>query len=235
MRGFYNPKGDLMAASPVSHPAPHPLRNGDQLTREEFERRYAAMPEVKKAELIEGVVFVSSPLTAEHAIPHALLGGWLLVYSASTPGTLVLDNISYRVDLRNEFQPDLVLMLSPERGGRARIDADGFLVGAPELVVEVAVSSASKDRSEKFQAYRRAGVQEYCVWLVREQVVSWWALVGGQYAPLRPDHEGVLRSRVFPGLWLDVPALTRGEARALLQRAQAGISSPEHAAFAAQA
>lgn len=211
-----------------------PLENGDFLTRDEFERRYAAMPHIKKAELIEGIVYMTSPLKADHGIPHADLGLWLSTYRVATPGTLTLDNVSYRIDQDNEFQPDLILMIAPERGGRGRIDKDGFVEGAPELIVEVASSSTSKDLHQKFNVYRRAGVQEYCVWQVRDRAIAWWELRIGRYEPLPANAEGVLRSRIFPGLWLDAPALLRGDMPAVLERLQAGLRAPEHAAFIVQ-
>lgn len=229
MHSIYNSLTPVSTA-PARDLVVQPLRDGEMLAREEFERRYAAMPEVK-AELIEGVVVVSSLLTADHAVPHAKLSAWLGVYSAATPGILVLDNVSYRVDPHNEFQPDLVLMLAPERGGRARIDPYGYLIGTPELVVEVAASSAARDLSQKFAVYRRAGVQEYCVWQARERAVSWWVLVEEEYVALSPDDEGVWRSAAFPGLWLDALAMARGDLRAVLERLQAGLCFAEHAEF----
>ncbi|MCS6773211.1 MAG: Uma2 family endonuclease, partial [Thermoflexales bacterium] len=145
-----------------------PLREGEALTRDEFERRYAAMPDAR-AELIEGIVHVASPTKDLHAAAQFILTGWLFTYAARTPHVMGRDNLSYRLNERNELQPDLVLMLSPARGGRARIDAEGFLVGAPELVVEVAVASAERDLGAKRALYQRAGVQEYLVWEAEAQ------------------------------------------------------------------
>lgn len=211
-----------------------PLENGDVLTRDEFERRYEAMPHVKKAELIEGIVYMTSPLKADHGIPHADIGLWLSTYRVATPGTLTLDNVSYRIDQDNEFQPDLILMVAPERGGQARIDHEGFVTGAPELIVEVASSSASKDLHQKFNVYRRVGVQEYCVWQVRDRAIGWWELRAGRYVPLPEAPGGALCSRVFPGLWLDAPALLRGDMPTVLEHLQAGLRSLEHADFVAR-
>src|SRR5215813_5463025 len=92
-------------SSEWSEPAPPPfplLENGDRLTRVEFERRYDAMPEVKKAELIEGVVYMGSPVgILRHSGPHFDTIGWLAQYRASTPGTLGGDNGSIRLDMEN--------------------------------------------------------------------------------------------------------------------------------------
>ena len=143
---------------------PLPLENGDRLTRGEFERRYAARPDLKKAELIEGVVYMPSPVRASsHAEPHAVILWWLGTYSASTPGVQVADNATVRLDLDNEPQPDALVRIDEEAGGRSRISTDDYVEGAPELIVEIAASSAALDLHDKLRAYRRNGVQEYVV------------------------------------------------------------------------
>src|SRR5438067_6966374 len=155
-------------AEPERNGAPPPLESGDRLTRAEFERRYDAMPGLKKAELIEGVVHMPSPVTfRKHARPHLYLNGWLLHYLAATPGVDGGDNASLRLDLDNEPQPDGFLMILPSHGGQARIDEDDYVAGGPELVAEVASSSASYDLHAKLHVYRRNGVREYVVWRVR--------------------------------------------------------------------
>lgn len=206
---------------------------GDRLSRDEFERRYAAMPECKKAELIEGVVYMPSPVSPRHAGPHFVTSGWLLYYAAATPGVWGGDNATLRLDLGNEPQPDLLLRILPECGGSCRIGDDGYLEGPPELVVEIAVSSASYDLHEKLNAYRRNGVREYVVWRVDDEALDWFALRGDQYEHLSADHEGVIRSEVFPGLWLDVPALLAQHPATVLRRLAAGLNEPGHAAFVA--
>jgi Uma2 family endonuclease len=126
------------------------LRAGDRLTRDEFERRYAAMPTVKKAELIEGVVYMGSPVRYEqHGAPEQALAAWLSFYRAVTPGLGAAGNTTLRLDLDNEPQPDLLLRIPERVGGRSRVTADGYLEGAPELVVEVAASSTSYDLHQK--------------------------------------------------------------------------------------
>ena len=118
---------------------PVPLENGDRLSRYEFERRYERRPDVRKAELIEGVVYVSLPVRARgHGEPHAHLMTWLGVYSAATPGVHLADNATVRLDLDNEPQPDALLRLEPDKGGRSSITADDYIEGAPELIVEIA-------------------------------------------------------------------------------------------------
>jgi Uma2 family endonuclease len=207
-----------------------PLRNGDHLTRDEFERRYAAMPHVKKAELIEGVVHMPSPVTAdEHGEPHFDLNGWLFVYRAHTPLVRGGDNSTLRLDLDNEPQPDGYLRLLPERGGQARL-VDGYVSGAPELVAEIAASSASYDLHEKLDAYRRNGVREYIVWRVWDAEIDWFVLRTGRYERL-PLADGIYKSEVFPGLWLDSAAVLGGDMARVLEVLQQGLASTEHAAF----
>jgi Uma2 family endonuclease len=211
------------------------LENGDCLTRAEFERRYEAMQHLKKAELIEGVVYMPPPVRhSQHGSPHAHLVGLLFQYAANTPGVEVGDNSSVRLDLDNEPQPDALLFIHPAHGGRVRIASDGILEGAPELVAEVASSSVSYDLHAKFHVYRRNGVQEYVVWRVLEGEIDWFALRGGQYEPLSADGQGPIRSEIFPGLWLDPAALMRGDLTTALAVAQRGLASPEHQAFSAR-
>ncbi len=208
------------------------LENGDRLTRAEFERRYDAMPRLKKAELIEGVVYVPAPLRHDqHGRPSSDLDTWLGVYRAATPGTTSAGNTTVRLDLDNDTQPDVLLRLELEHGGQSRIGDDGYVEGAPELAVEVAVSSASYDLHDKLRAYRRNGVQEYVVWRVLETGLDWFVLREGAYARLEPDAAGIVRSERFPGLWLDVPALLAGDLATVLATLQRGLASPEHAAF----
>jgi Uma2 family endonuclease len=208
------------------------LENGDRLTRAEFERRYEAMPHLKKAELIEGVVYVPSPVRhRQHGSPHAHLVGWLGQYAAHTPGVEVGDNSSVRLDLDNEPQPDALLFIDPARGGQVRISNDGIIEGAPELVAEVASSSVSYDLHAKLHVYRRNGVGEYLVWRVLDQEVDWFVLRAGQYERLSMDAQGLLRSQRFAGLWLNPAALVRGDLATVLTIVQQGLVSPEHAAF----
>jgi Uma2 family endonuclease len=209
-----------------------PLENGDVLTRAEFEHRYEAMPHLKKAELIEGVVYVPSPVRhTYHGHPHTHLISWLGQYEASTPGVQASDNSTVRLDLDNEPQPDALLFIDPACGGQARIDAEEYIAGAPELVAEVASSSASYDLHAKLRVYRRNGVREYIVWRVLEREIDWFVLRAGQYERIPLDAAGLYRSEVFPGLWLDPAALLRGDLATVLAVVQRGLASPEHAAF----
>ena len=209
------------------------LEAGDRLSRDEFESRYERMPHLKKAELIEGIVYMPSPVRVQHhAIPHLRLATWLGTYAAETPGIECADNSTVRLDLDNEPQPDLVLLKGASHGGQARISADDYIEGAPELVVEIAGSSRAYDLHQKKGAYRRNGVREYLAWVTGEPWVVWWELRGTEYQEIAPGPDGLLRSSVFPGLWLDTAALLRGEMKTVLTALRRGLDSPEHQAFA---
>jgi len=211
------------------------LESGDRMTRPEFERRYERMPHVKKAELIEGAVYMPSPVRVHrHGYPHSNIGTWLGVYAAATAGTLPADNSTLRLDLDNEPQPDALLMIDSTHGGQAHISADDYIEGAPELVAEVAASSVSIDMNAKLNAYRRNGVREYVVWRVLNRQVDWFVLREGEYQRLAPDERGILRSEVFAGLWLDPAALVAGDMARVLAILQEGIASADHAAFVAR-
>ncbi len=199
------------------------FENGDRLTRAEFERRYAAMPQLKKAELIEGVVHMPSPVHyTSHSEPHAHLLVWLGTYCAATPGVRLADNVTERLDQINEVQPDALLRLEK---GQSYISADDYIEGAPELVAEIASSSAAIDLHRKLRVYLRSGVQEYLVWRTLDEQLDWFELREGEYVRLAPDEQGRLRSRVFPGLWLATTPLLAGNLAKVLAELQTGIGS----------
>jgi Uma2 family endonuclease len=205
------------------------------LSAQEFLRRYEAMPEVKKAELIDGVVYMGSPVRIDqHGEPDALIQVWLGTYSIATPSVKHATNSTARLGPDDVPQPDGLLRLAPEVGGQARVDPKGYLDGAPELVVEVAASSVSLDVREKLASYRRAGVREYLIWRTEDEAVDWWRLEEDEYRPLALERDRSFHSRIFPGLWLDVQALLAGDGQKLMAKLQEGLQSPEHAAFTAE-
>lgn len=208
-----------------------PLENGDRLTRTEFERRYEAMPDTKKAELIDGVVYMPSPVRVSHGRPHAWMMLWLGSYIIVTPHVDLLDNVTVRLDMDNEPQPDALLRLDTDRGGRSTVGPEDYVEGPPELVVEIALSSAAYDLHDKMRIYRRNGVQEYLVWQVYDKRIDWWELRDEVYTALPADEHGIIRSRVFSGLWLHANALLKGDMAQVLATLQQGLQSNEHAAF----
>lgn len=210
------------------------LENGDHLTRAEFERRYAAMPDVKKAELIEGMVIMPSPVSNTHSKANSVMVWWLVGYAAATPGTEVGENATVRLDLDNEVQPDAHLRLLEGGGGASHVGIDGYITGAPELIVEIALTTASYDYHVKRRIYRRNGVREYLIWRVDDGVIDWFSLEEGEYVALPTDDAGVIRSKVFPGLWLATKALLAGDLAAVLATLQQGLQSEAHAAFVAR-
>jgi hypothetical protein len=210
-----------------------PLESGDVLSRDEFERRYEAMPNVK-AELIEGVVYVASPVNFKrHGQPESDLGVWLGYYRWRTPGVSSGHNSTIRLSEDSEPQPDLLLCIDPACGGQVQLN-DGIIEGAPELVSEIAASSVSIDLNAKFRAYRNNVVHEYLVWRVMDGEIDWFQLQGDQYVRLQSDASGVLRSNFFPGLWLDAPAMLRGDMTAVEDCLRAGLADPSHQAFIAE-
>lgn len=210
---------------------PPMLQPGDRLTASEFLRRFEAMPELKKAELINGIVYMASPVRAkQHGTPDSLVRGWLITFMAATPGTRVAANSTVRFDADNVPQPDALLMI--ELGGQAKIGKDGYIHGAPEMVVEIAASSVSLDLHDKLSAYRRAGVQEYLVWRTEDRAVDWFLLKEEQFVRLPPNKDGLFHSRVFPGLVLDADALIREDAAALLSCLNKHLGKGAHRTFA---
>jgi len=207
-----------------------PLEAGDRLDRATFHARYLAMPKGVKAELVRGVVYMPSPAGIRHGEPHAFVMLWLGLYGLHTSGVAFLDNTTVFLTPESEVQPDACLLIRPEYGGRTRIQED-YVAGSPELVVEIASSSASYDLHDKREEYERAGVQEYVVVLTRKPGVRWLALRNGRYEELAPGADGLYRSEVFPGLWLDPAALLRLDGKALHAALEQGLASEDHTAF----
>jgi Uma2 family endonuclease len=228
----------MIATVPLFKPAgqidryPDLLENGAHLSATEFLRRYEALPEVKKAELVNGIVYMASPVRFDqHGFPDSLIETWLGNYAIATPGVKSAINSTARLGPDDVLQPDGLLMIVPEHGGQARLNAKGYLQGAPELVAEVAASTASLDAREKLVSYRRAGVREYLLWRTADAAVDWFILEEDEYRPLPAGADGVLRSRVFPGLWLDPAALLAEDGAKVLKKLEEGLQSAEHAAF----
>ena len=210
------------------------LENGATMDQPTFHELYKLTPDGFKAELIGGTVFVASPVSGFHAAPHARLVAWMILYMDATPGVDVYDNATNILENAGEPQPDAALLISPEFGGRTRFDSEGFIHGAPELVAEVAHSSASIDLGDKLKLYEAAGTREYLVALVREKKLRWFMRSKSGLVEQQPGSQGVLKSVAFPGLWLSAPRFFRPVVRHWIQLLNEGLASPEHAAFVAE-
>lgn len=202
-----------------------PLENGDRLTSAEFLRRYEAMPELKKAELIDGYVHLMFPLSAEsHAEPDGILHLWLGTYALRVPGLKFYPNPTLLLDADNTPQPDSVLCTNPRPGHRVWFKGKGFLCGRPELVCEIAASSASIDLHKKLNTYRRSGISEYLVWVVEESRVCWFELEDDEYVEMKP-HNGIVESRIFPKLALNLKALLNRDGAKVLATLERRLAS----------
>jgi Uma2 family endonuclease len=208
-----------------------PLENGDHLDQKTFHERYEAMPSHIRAELIGGVVYMSSPLKRKHGRHGAHLTHWLVSYEVATPGTEALDNTSNILAPDSEPQPDGCLLILPEYGGQIWEDDKGYVNGAPEFTGEVSDSTESIDLHAKKQDYEAAGVREYFVAAMRSRKIFWFVRRRGKFRDLLPGSDGILRSEVFPGFWLDPAAFLRRDQKTVLAVLRQGMASPEHAAF----
>lgn len=206
--------------------ADHPLlfEPGDRLSREEFLARWECMPELKKAELIDGVVYMPSPVSLVHSLFDTIVHMVLGVYAARTPNCEPLSNATWLM-LESAPQPDACLCWRPA-SGEIKTTKD-LATGRPDLVVEVAKSSRSYDLGPKLALYQRAEVQEYVTAPVEEERMEWRVLERGSYRLMPPDADGIFRSKVFPGLWVDSAAFWRKDRSKLLAVLEQGLNSRE--------
>jgi hypothetical protein len=205
------------------------LATGDHMTREEFHRIYAATSDAFRAELIGGIVYVPSPLKRQHGVYHLLLGGIFAAYAARTPGVEAGDNATVLLGEDAEPQPDLYLRLLPESGGQSRTTDDDYVLGAPEIIAEIAHSSRAIDLHAKKDDYARYCVHEYLVVTLREGRLRWFDLRAGR--ELEAAAEGILRLRAAPGLWVDSAALFANDHARAMATLEHGLATPEHAEF----
>lgn len=216
----------------VIESAPPKLAMGDKLTLDEFLLRWEAMPQLKRAELIEGIVYMPSPTGFAHGGVDGFVGGWMMAYCAKTPGARFAGNATVIMDDHSP-QPDQSLILLPEAGGRTYVE-NNLLHGAPEFVAEVCATSAAYDLHVKKDLYERQHVDEYLAVLIYEREIRWHRWENGAYRLVPPDNDGILRSTAFPGLWLDGKSLLAGDAAKVLAVLQQGLDSPEHQEFVAR-
>jgi hypothetical protein len=210
-------------------PAVPLLRDGDRLSQPEFHRRYEAYPEDVKFELVGGVVHMASPMRGPHGLFSLKLAVVLGLYEHATPGTEAADGITAILGKESEPQPDLLLRLLPECGGLSRYNDRQYLTGPPEFVAEIAHSTRDLDLNDKHDDYLAAGVQEYLVLCFEEQEIHWFHFPSK--TRLRPDRAGVWKSQVFPGLWIDGPALLAQDLDRLITTVRRGLATAKHAAF----
>ncbi len=208
------------------------LEAGERLAQPTFHERYAAMPARTRAELVGGIVFMPSPLRSAHGGIDHLLSFWLMHYRRFTPRLESGANVTTQLSGDDEVQPDSQLRIPARLGGRARVEG-GYVVGPPELVVEVGHSSRSQDLGPKKATYEAAGIPEYLFLGIEPEEVRWFVLRDGRYEELAPGADGIHRSEVFPGLWLDARALFAEDLDALIVALERGLATPEHARFVA--
>ncbi len=223
---------DPLLRPDTPHPDPEEplLEPGDHMDRRTFHALYSAMPPGTRAELIGGVVYMPSPVRANHSRPHVKVLAWLDTYEAATPGTEAHSEATVFLSEWGEPQPDACLLIAPQHGGQTQLDG-GYISGAPELVVEVASSTVSYDLHKKLADYEAAGVREYLVYVVRTHEARWFINRSGTFEEIAAGDDGVIRSEVFPGLWLNLHALSRLDSTALRKTLEEGLASPEHQAF----
>ena len=216
---------------PLAAPVlPPPLRDGDRLSRAEFLRRWDAMPRLKHAELIGGIVHMASPVSIVHRDYHFRLSSWLTYYVTATPGCGAGTAGTWLMGGANAPQPDLDLCILPESGGQSRVEGS-YPAGAPELIIEVSHTTTRQDAGEKLRLYERSGVREYLIARPEQKQLIWRELIDGKYREITPGADGLFRSSVFPGLWLDPEALWNGDLPALAAAVRQGSTTAEHAKF----
>jgi Uma2 family endonuclease len=220
-------------ATPTPTLAPVLLATGDRMDQPTFHRLYSQTPPGFKAELVEGAVYVASPVSSHHSIPHARIMLWLGLYELATPSTIVCDNGTLVMNDANELQPDAMLLLNSSVGGGCAL-ADGYVRGVPELVVEVSHTTESLDRVSKRRVYESLGVAEYLVVLVASQSVEWWSQTANGFVALKADRNGRFKSKAFPGLWLTPSGIVDASTQQLANTLHEGLASPDHARFVAK-
>jgi Uma2 family endonuclease len=213
--------------------SPRALVEGQRLDQPTFHALYEAMPPGTRAELIDGVVCMPSPVGMAHGVAHVPILVWLAYYKEKTPGVQVLDNATTILGWKSEPQPDALLRILPECGGRTR-NKGGYVHGAPELVVEVAKATRYVDLGPKLKDYQQAGVLEYIVQAMDPDEVLWFDQEQGVLAQRPIGGDGLYRSTAFPGLWLDPQALLTENFQRLRAVIDLGTATPEHADFVAR-
>jgi hypothetical protein len=210
------------------------LISGQRLDQPTFHERYEAMPPETRAELVGGVVYMPSPMRGDHGETEHTLGGWLFHYQLKTPGVKGASGATIKLNQEGEPQPDRLLFIARELGGQLAVDSEGYFLGAPELIVEISRSSRAYDLGSKKADSERAGVLEYPVVELDPDRIHWFIHRDDRFEDLPPGTDGIYRSEVFPGLWLDPHALYAEDLDRLIEVLDQGIATPEHTAFIAR-
>jgi Uma2 family endonuclease len=223
-------------ATAVRHRYPNPqvgaLRNGDCMNQKEFHFLYEQMPEGFWAELINGIVFVAEPVGIQHGNNDLRLGTVLDIYRSKTKGVFAGHNVTVILGKKDEVQPDVVLRVLPAYGGQSKDTGKAkarYILGAPELIAEVAYSSRSIDLHLKRERYTSAGAREYLVVCLEPETIYWFDLRNNQ--ELKADADGIFRSIVFPGLWVHAAGLLQLDYDVVMDVLNQGLKSKEHADF----
>ena len=213
--------------SPIVRPPG--LVTGERMSVEEFLCRWEELPDLKNAELIDGVVYVPSPVSLEHGRRDTLIISWLAHYAYATPGCQCANNSTWLM-LDSAPQPDAFLRILPAYGGQSR-DGKLYCTGAPELAIEICLTSTEVDFGPKLALYQRAGVREYVTIEIFGKRIVWRMLEGATYVPQKLPPDDVLRSQVFPGLWLDIAAFWADDGGRMLETLNEGLAQEEHRRF----
>ncbi len=208
---------------------PSDLVTGDRMNVQEFLRRWEELPDLKNAELIDGIVHVPSPVSRQHGCLDTRIISWLAQYAQLTPGCEAGNNSTWLM-LDSAPQPDAYLRILPAHGGQSR-DEVQYSAGAPELAIEICMTSTEVDFGPKRRLYQRAGVREYITAELFAKRILWRVLSGDVYVPQEAPPDGILRSQVFPGLWLDVAAFWANDGARMLAALNAGLASDDHQLF----
>lgn len=209
-----------------------PLEDGDCLSGKEFLRRCEALAAPLRIELVEGIVHLDGLRNSPQSTgPQSLMVAALRAYATATPGVRFAAHAAVLLDRENIVQPDGVLQILPECGGRTQISDKGRVSGPPELMAEVLFSRGISDLRAKLAAYRRNGVPEFIVWRFHESKVEWFQMEKGEYTLNAPGPNNILSSRAFPALVLNVTALLNQHQAALERTLGSQLNQPEHAAF----
>jgi Uma2 family endonuclease len=209
------------------------LVTGDRMSLEEFLCLWEELPDLKNAELIDGVVYVPSPLRLDHTDRDSRIIWWLKQYEDATPGCHSGNNVTWFM-LGSAPQPDAFLRILPEHGGQSlkeKRKEKHYATGAPELAVEICLTSTEIDFGAKLRLYQRAGVREYITIEDFHNRLVWRLLENGVYVDQPVPADGIYRSHIFPGLWLDIAAFWADDGPKMLAALNTGLATPDHQRF----